>query len=79
MLKSKIATPPPIVSSKNFFDNLITVDGQVGTTLGLDETLRVHRAARPILIIRFPGSSFFATLRKKLGWGGLPERDELPS
>jgi NAD+ kinase len=56
---------------------LVTVDGQVGTTLGLDETLRVHRAARPILIIRFPGTSFFATLRKKLGWGGLPERDVL--
>jgi NAD+ kinase len=55
---------------------MVTVDGQVGTMLGLDETLRVHRAARPILIIRFPGSSFFATLRKKLGWGGLPERDE---
>lgn len=56
-------------------DILVTVDGQVGSTLGLDETLRVHRAGRPILIIRFPGSSFFATLRKKLGWGGLPERD----
>jgi NAD+ kinase len=58
---------------------LVTVDGQVGSTLGLDETLRVHRAARPILIIRFPGSSFFATLRQKLGWGGLPERDVLAS
>jgi NAD+ kinase len=58
-------------------DILVTVDGQVGTTLGLDETLRVHRAARPILIIRFPGTSFFATLRQKLGWGGLPERDVL--
>jgi NAD+ kinase len=58
---------------------LVTVDGQVGTTLGLDETLRVHRAGRPILIIRFPGSSFFGTLRKKLGWGGLPERDEFKS
>ena len=58
---------------------LVTVDGQVGTTLGLDETLRVHRAARPILIMRFPGTSFFATLRQKLGWGGLPERDILAS
>ena len=56
---------------------LVTVDGQVGATFGLDDTLRVHRAARPILVIRFPESSFFATLRKKLGWGGLPERDEL--
>jgi NAD+ kinase len=56
---------------------LVTVDGQVGTTFGMDETLRVHRASRPILIIRFPGTSFFTTLRKKLGWGGLPERDEI--
>lgn len=57
-------------------DILVTVDGQVGTTFGPGETLRVRRAGRGILIIRFPNSSFFATLRKKLGWGGLPERDE---
>ena len=25
---------------------------------------------------RFSGTSFFATLRQKLGWGGLLERDE---
>jgi NAD+ kinase len=56
---------------------MVTVDGQVGAMFGLEDTLRVHRAARPILIIRIPGSSFFATLRKKLGWGGLPERDEV--
>lgn len=58
---------------------LVTVDGQVSSTFGMHEILRVHRASRPILIIRFPESSFFATLRKKLGWGGLPERDELNS
>jgi NAD+ kinase len=57
-------------------DILVTVDGQVGTTFAAGETLRVRRAERGILIIRFPSSSFFATLRKKLGWGGLPERDE---
>ena len=39
----------------------------------------VRRAERGILIIRFPESSFFSTLRRKLGWGGLPERDALPS
>jgi NAD+ kinase len=55
---------------------LVTVDGQVGTTFAAGETLKVRRAERGILIIRFPNSSFFATLRKKLGWGGLPERDE---
>lgn len=57
-------------------DILVTVDGQVGTTFAAGETLRVRRAERGILIIRFPSSSFFSTLRKKLGWGGLPERDE---
>jgi NAD+ kinase len=56
---------------------LVTVDGQVGSTFASGQVLRVRRAERGILIIRFPGSSFFATLRKKLGWGGLPERDEL--
>jgi NAD+ kinase len=55
---------------------LVTIDGQVGTKFGPGETLRVRRAERGILVIRFPNSSFFATLRKKLGWGGLPERDE---
>ena len=55
---------------------LVTIDGQVGTRFGPGETLRVRRADRGILIIRFPSSSFFSTLRKKLGWGGLPERDE---
>ena len=55
---------------------LVTVDGQSGATFGAGETLRVRRAERGILIIRFPSTSFFATLRKKLGWGGLPERDE---
>ena len=55
---------------------MITVDGQVGTTFGVGETLSVSRAPQPIKIVRFPGSSFFATLRQKLGWGGIPERDQ---
>jgi NAD+ kinase len=55
---------------------MITVDGQVGTTFGVGETLNVSRAQSAIKIVRFPGSSFFATLREKLGWGGIPERDQ---
>lgn len=54
---------------------MITVDGQVGTRFGPGETLSVGRAARNIRIVRFPGSSFFITLRQKLGWGGIRERD----
>jgi len=54
---------------------MITVDGQVGTTFRPGETLSVSRAPTYIKIVRFPGSSFFATLGQKLGWGGIPERD----
>ncbi len=54
---------------------LVTVDGQVGTTFSGGETLSVRRAEGDVLIIRFPGTTFFSTLRQKLGWGGLAERD----
>lgn len=55
---------------------LVTVDGQVGATFAPGETLVVRRSSRPVPIVRFPHSSFFATMREKLHWGGLPERDE---
>jgi NAD+ kinase len=52
---------------------MVTVDGQVGTQLIPGETLVVRRAAKPVLIIRQPGNSFFERMRAKLGWGGSPE------
>lgn len=55
---------------------LVTVDGQVGTNFGPREALAVRRAPAPVLIVRFPGTTFFGRLRRKLGWGGLAERDE---
>jgi NAD+ kinase len=55
---------------------LVTVDGQVGATFAAGETLVVRRSAHPVPIVRFPESSFFATMREKLQWGGLLERDE---
>ena len=55
---------------------LVTVDGQVGSTFSAGETLVVRRAASPVLIVRFPGSSFFSRMRRKLGWGGFVERDD---
>lgn len=55
---------------------LVTVDGQAGTKFMRGETLAVSRASKVTKIVRFPGSSFFATLRQKLGWGGIPERDQ---
>lgn len=54
---------------------LVTVDGQVGTRFTQGESLLVKRAPHPVLLVRFPGNTFFSRLRRKLGWGGLSERD----
>ena len=56
----------------------VTVDGQGGSTFAPGERLVVRRAAHQVIIVRFSGQSFFATMRRKLGWGGLLERDEPP-
>ncbi|MBC8087790.1 MAG: NAD(+)/NADH kinase [Phycisphaerae bacterium] len=56
-------------------DVLVTVDGQVGTRFTQGESLLVRRASHPVLLVRFPGNTFFSRLRRKLGWGGLTERD----
>ncbi|WP_396207140.1 NAD(+)/NADH kinase [Gemmatimonas sp.] len=71
---------PPQVEVKVRADDgpeelLVTIDGQVGTTFTGGETLVVRRAARSVQIVRFPGTTFFTRLRRKLGWGGLSERD----
>jgi NAD+ kinase len=50
-------------------DCLITVDGQIAATLGDAESLVVRRAARSVLLVRFPETTFFARMRRKLGWG----------
>ncbi len=54
----------------------VTVDGQGGTMFAPGERLVVRRASHQVVIVRFSGQSFFSTMRRKLGWGGLLERDE---
>ncbi|MCU0649025.1 MAG: NAD(+)/NADH kinase [Gemmatimonadaceae bacterium] len=55
---------------------LVTIDGQVGARLSGSEALVVRRAPSAVRIVQFPGTTFFTRLRRKLGWGGLSERDE---
>lgn len=55
---------------------LVTIDGQGGGQLGHGGRAVIRRARTPVRIVRFPGNSFFDRLRVKLGWGGLPARDE---
>jgi NAD+ kinase len=52
---------------------LVTVDGQVGTKFGAGERLTVRRAGRSVLIVRFPGATYFTRLRQKMGWGSQPQ------
>jgi NAD+ kinase len=55
---------------------LVTIDGQVGTTFAPGEALLVRRSNNPVLFVRFPETTFFSRLRRKLAWGGLAGRDE---
>jgi len=66
---------PPTVALRIWAEDgpeelLVTVDGQVGTTFAEGEVLEVRRAGRPVLLVRFPGTTYYGRLRKKLGWGG---------
>ncbi len=50
-------------------ERLVTVDGQVGTTLGRVASIMVRRAEHSVVLVRFPEMTFFARMRRKLGWG----------
>lgn len=54
---------------------LVTVDGQVGTTMGLHSRLIVRRSDQRVRIVRMDDTTFFGRLRAKMGWGGIAERD----
>lgn len=77
-----IVLPPAATITLEAIDGpaevLLTVDGQGGGKLAPGGRAVIQRAATPVLIVRFPGHSFFERLRVKLGWGGLPARDEMP-
>lgn len=47
---------------------ILTVDGQDGAELRPGARLLVRRGADRIRLVRFPGQSFFGTLRRKLHW-----------
>lgn len=55
-------------------DLMLTVDGQDGEPLTAGCTLLVRKGAATVPLVRFPGSSFFSTLRRKLHWGVEHER-----
>ncbi len=50
----------------------LTADGQEGGPVGHDERVVVRMGAFDVALVRLPGHSFFATLRRKLGWAASP-------
>ncbi len=55
-------------------DLLLTIDGQEDAQLAPGDCVVVRRAPWRVRLVRFPGQTFFSTLRRKLGWGDLVER-----
>lgn len=48
----------------------LTADGQPASELGRGDTVMVRRSERALKLLRLEGTSFFSTLRQKLGWSG---------
>lgn len=57
---------------------MLTVDGQDGEPVKAGDQVIVRRGEATVPLVRFPGQSFFATLRRKLHWGLEHERTRLP-
>ena len=54
---------------------ILTIDGQEHERLVPGQKVVARRAEQPVRLVRFPGQSFFQTLRRKLKWGDLAERE----
>jgi NAD+ kinase len=57
---------------------ILTIDGQEHERLLPGARIVVSRAPNPVRLVRFPGQTFFSTLRRKLNWGDLEERNRAP-
>ena len=49
-------------------DLVLTADGQEGVPVGSDDRVVVVRGPSRVRLLRFPGQTFFQTLRRKLNW-----------
>ena len=49
-------------------DAFVTLDGQAGERLDVNDVVRVRRAARPVRLVRASTRSYYQVLREKLRW-----------
>ena len=55
---------------------VLTVDGQAGTHFSMGESVVVRQAEARVNLVRFPGQTFFSTLRQKLNWAIRPHGEK---
>jgi NAD+ kinase len=55
---------------------VLTVDGQTGTHFSMGESVVVRQARARVNLVRFPGQTFFSTLRQKLNWAIRPHGEK---
>ena len=58
---------------------MLTVDGQDGEPVKAGDCVIVRKGEATVPLVRFPGQSFFSTLRRKLHWGLEHERTRTQS
>ena len=49
---------------------MLVIDGQIKRPLAASDRIDIRRAPVNFQIAKLPGSSYYATLHRKLGWGG---------
>ncbi|HEX6368949.1 MAG TPA: hypothetical protein VF006_08450 [Longimicrobium sp.] len=54
---------------------ILTIDGQEHDRLIPGQKVVARRAPEPVRLVRFASQTFFQTLRRKLEWGDLAERE----
>jgi NAD+ kinase len=47
----------------------VTIDGQTGFHLKDGDFVKIKKSSRTVKLVQFTGSSYYKTLRSKLGWG----------
>jgi NAD+ kinase len=52
---------------------VLTVDGQAGMELSTGDSVVIKQSKARVELVRFPGQTFFSTLRHKLNWAARPE------
>ncbi len=57
---------------------LVSVDGQLATTLEEDGRVEIRTAEAPVLLVRLEGDGYLRRVREKLQWGDLSHRRASP-